>query len=118
MRGKTSVEFLEALHRRERERNYLLSNWNIQKLAGLPTIKEYHGIPNDDAEAHLAHRDRIEREILKVGFFHSPPQADLDAVDEVHALDWFVLRNMEKIDWGYAGATGKRGGILKRLEVS
>lgn len=115
IQGIPAEEIIKKLHRRERILNYTIPNWNIQEILRIRTIKEHHGIPEDDLEAQETHQVRIERELINAGM-RLTRHEDCDSVENIHSLDWMVFKNRDRVDWNYAGSAGKRGGILKRLE--
>lgn len=108
-------EQIEQLHELEKNRGYLIPNWNIQSLFGLPTIKDRFRIPFDDA-AQSNHAMRIESEINKNGFYNvelSHIENNMN-LDWTHAFDWTIFNNQGKISWDYVG--GRTGGVLNRIK--
>ena len=103
---------LEQLHTKENKIGYYLPNWNIQKLLHLKSIKETYGIPDDDLFAHSDYSNRIEGEIDTAGFLSMTEGAET-SLEWLHAYDWAVINNKEKINWEYS--KGKKGGLLQRL---
>ena len=115
--GQTPEEILKKLHKRERLLNLIIPNWNIQDILHLGTIKEDHGIPEDDLEAQELHQKRVERDLIHQGIdFARHTKDNWDFIDDMHCLDWIVFKGVDKIDWQYMGSKGKKGGIMSRLE--
>lgn len=100
-------EQLEKLQTREKIRGYLIPNWNIQSVFGIPSIKERYGIP-DNNENQIQHNNRIDKELQAKGFLKTGEFYE-DGLDWNHAFDWAVFKRAHEIVWDYSGGKSKYG---------
>lgn len=108
-----SKDQLKKLQERENERKYLIANWNIQQLFKIQSIKDICNIPFDD-EAQARHQARIEKDLYQAKLFITGEQYDTD-LEWVHAFDWNIFNNRNKINWDYSSG-GARKGLKRRLD--
>jgi hypothetical protein len=106
-------EQLEKVQAREKIRGYIIPNWNIQEVFGLPTIKEKYGLP-DDNEALARNNTRIEAELKNKGFMSTGEYYEGN-LEWMHAFDWNVFNRSGEIIWESTGGRHGKGNLVGRL---
>lgn len=100
---------IEALQKIERERGYLMPNWNIQQLFHIPTVKEKWGIP-DKEDLLFVHHQRIEKEIARLELTKAVDfgSEGFEVMAWTHSFDWAIFNIGNKIIWEYSGPKSKK----------
>lgn len=104
---------VERLHEREKTCGFIIPNWNIQELFGVPSARTVYNLPVEN-ELLAINNVRLEKELkdkgfLKVGMFD-------ESLSWYHAFDKKVCEKKDQIIWEYAGPRKDRRNLVQTIE--
>lgn len=111
-----TTDQLKKVQELENKKLYIMPNWNIQQLLGIPGIKERYGLPHED-EFLASHNIRIES-ALKTKFKSYFMGQEFGGVDWTHEFDWTVHNQPGKMIWEYSGGGGNKGRLKTQIKES
>ena len=100
---------LEKVHEIENKIGRALINADVQRIFGLPELKYFFGIP-DDQVSQRRHSERIRNELINQHLTKTEAGALVTAVDleSLHSFDWGVWNQKDELGLFYQGKTQTR----------
>ena len=106
---------VQRIHAVEARTNELLTNWNIQEMLGVGSIKDKFNIP-EDAELQSRHARRVKAEIdggsYTKGMLGFPSASNLPAM---HDYDYEIYRTKDTLPFEFTGRSGRGKSLAESI---